>query len=144
MRTKREFATCDHPECATTVEIDGKLPGDWRKLSSTAHLTAAQKKRSEDYYLGSISLELCPEHTDFFDAHLPQTFGKSQRGRDSIAIVSCSCGANLGWTHSQYILAGGRPGEPRHLPEHKWWRHLPADLRAYNIQRDGEPSDDRH
>jgi hypothetical protein len=138
MRTTKKFATCDHPDCDATVEADDDLPEGWRRLDSIEHLTPEQKKRSPGYYLGCIYLELCPDHVDFFDAHLPQTVGKSYRSKDSTATVSCSCGVKLGWVYTQYILTGGRPGEPRHMPEARWRRHLPADLRAYNVQRDGE------
>jgi hypothetical protein len=130
--TKR-FAVCDDPTCAAAVELKdiNDYPQDWRKVRSTDHLTGPKRKHSEDYYLGSIRLDLCPEHTKAFDAHLPQTIGfGGKKGRPGSVYVSCSCGTDFGRTTSERSTR--QSDEPDHYPTRTWWRHLPADLRFQN------------
>lgn len=142
MITTKRFATCDHPDCDTVIETGpsvSDLGEGWRKVRSTDHITTDQRRRNDSAASGAFHLELCPEHTEFFDAHRPQTVGTpGRRGRDGSVYVTCSCGASLGRTTASYQLAP-RDTKPSYYPERLWWGHLPAELRAYSIQRDGDP-----
>lgn len=127
--TKR-VAVCDEPTCTAAAELTdiNDYPAGWRKVRSTDHLSSQKRRSSEDYYLGSIRLDLCPEHAGAFDAHLPQTIGfGGKKGRPGSVYVSCSCGTDLGRTTTE---RGSRATtEPDHYPTRTWWRHLPSDLR---------------
>lgn len=126
-------AACDAPGCEAKETVGRYLDAlkDWRRIASTAHLSADQRTT-----VGSLSrfeLQLCPEHTDVFGDHLPQTHGE-QRQYDRPKIrVGCACGGHIGTVAEGYHLAN-TPG-PTLRTERLWWEHLPIDLQAYAEHR---------
>jgi hypothetical protein len=128
MYTTTTFATCDHPNCAATGEVllAAAVPAGWRFLSSTGHLTKAIRYSVDDPSRGVFTLQFCPAHVDYLDAHLPQTIGLDEGGVE----VTCSCGGLDGRAQG-YTQIAPRPVGPDLDTERVWWSHLPVQLQAY-------------
>lgn len=135
---------CDAPHCAVAhVGETDAIPEGWRTVRSTDHhqpdlsyavgrRRLAQADAATARSSGWFALHLCPEDREAFDGHLPRTDGIQVRsGRDGAALVSCSCGAQLGRASTSYRMAGADVSGPGRYTEKAWWRHLPAELQQY-------------
>ncbi|MEE1838099.1 hypothetical protein [Streptomyces sp. SP17KL33] len=137
---------CDGSHCPTTAFADmiTATPEGWRTLTSTDHIPVPpprppwERNRRSNHLSysercrGRFRLHLCPEHHGAFDTHHPITEGLYTRpGRDGLAAVSCSCGANFGRTDTGFRLAADDMTGPARYTEKLWWRHLPAELQEY-------------
>lgn len=134
---------CDAPDCAAVAVAEqlATTPDNWTRIRSVAHLDGkpaptygrGRSRRTvsaSDLSAGSFTLHLCPQHPDTFAEHLPTTQGSPMdRGDYRRRVqVGCSCGLSVPLGAWDGLIIGQRPAL---VSEFHWWRHLPADLKAY-------------
>lgn len=138
---------CDGPDCEARTPT-GTLPDGWTRVDSCDHLDATRAeiagrrngKRSAlaarvEMMSGGIYLHLCPDHQDAFAEHAPRTMSHpGGRGRDTTVTVWCSCGWRINAVSNSYRVGTIKCQEtrPSHVPEGRWWSHLPVELQSYS------------